>query len=198
MNVASLRRPGVAQTERPRVLAIDVLRGLAIVLMVLDHVLVQVDSDSLVRSTVTRFALPLFMFAAAAVWHEFPRVGRLFVVAVVEAFLYPYLGMGTPGIVTVYVGLLGVLDVVGVWIDLRRPYLLGVVGLVQALYVPIGWSGYEPGLVLAWWCLARCYLASEPTIRLPAWLGPLGVVGRHPLVWYVGHLLVIALAVAVL
>jgi hypothetical protein len=190
---------------------IDAVRGLAVVLMVLDHVLFQRDPSSVLRVgspvSITRLSLPLFMLAAAAVWRPgaWRRYGRLIPVAVVELVLCELLGMPAPGIVALIVVVGLVLDVAA-WLRAGRevhPYVWALLGLVQALYVPVAWGGYQPGLVLAWWALGRL---AWPTLEAAAssvtssstlrnWLAS---IGRRPLVWYVGHLLVLVVVVEVL
>lgn len=181
--------------RRNREVWIDALRGAAIGLMVLDHLLVQVAPTSVVRVTVTRLSLPLFMFAAAAVWRRRPgarRLVQLGAAAVCEALLFVPLGMRQPGIVAVFLGLTvaGVFTAAG-----ARPLLWGTLGLVQALYVPVPWDGYQPGLLVAWWCLGR--LGAQEARPIGERVSLLAPIGRRPLLWYVGHLVVIAGAVYV-
>lgn len=193
-----------APSAKPnRDVAVDVVRGCAVLLMVLDHVLVQVDPASTLRVgapwSITRLSLPLFMLACAAVYRRSTSTRwRLTWVACAEMVLYELLEMPAPGIVLLIVILLTFLDL------FREPpyYWLGVVGLVQALYVPVPWDGYQPGLVLAWFCLAR--LATTAGTFVPAGTADRGMlvpalawVGRHPLWWYLGHLVALAIVFVV-
>lgn len=168
-------------------------------LMVLDHLLVVVAPHSIVRLTLTRLSLPLFMFVAGSIvvrkgnvsrrrwfqtaalgvgmtlvlprlWPEFPSPDVLLVIAIALApFVVVQARPFTPH---------------SVW------WVVG--GLVQALYLPIGWSGYEPGLVLAWFSLGviigRGEDLPELGYRLP-WV--LSFIGRRPLSIYCVHLLVL-------
>lgn len=188
-----------ARAVTVRDVGVDALRGAAILLMVLDHVLHVVDPDSVLRTgspvAVTRLSLPLFMLAAAAVWRPLTwrRYGRLTLVGMVESVLYVVLGMGGPGIVALVVGVLLLVDVVGV------SWLVGVLGLVQARYASIGWfEGYQPGMVLLWFVLGRLAWQAG-AVSCPWWLRwpVLAWVGRHPIWWYVGHLLVLVAVVVV-
>lgn len=188
---------------------VDSVRGLAIVLMVLDHVLVQVDPHSSLRAgapwSITRLSLPLFMLAAGQVWRpsspwHLNRV-KLLGVGLVEVLLLQLLGMQLPGIVLI-------IWMVFLWLDLFAAVLdriryacieawfwpLGVGGLLQALYVPVDWAGYQPGLVLLWWALGFAAFEASWTDALD--FRALRWIGRYPLTWYVGHLVVIALVVA--
>lgn len=176
---------------------VDSVRGLAILLMVIDHGLHVVDPYSSLRAgapwSITRLSLPLFMLAAASVW----RSGRqrlhldLFVIAVFEQLAYVVLDMRGPGIITVYLAVVCVLTGVELVVGERVPwFVLAVVGLIQNEYVPADvFEGYQPGLVLAWFALGRLidpvslrFLELVCGGRWSAW------VGRHPRLWYVGHL----------
>lgn len=177
--------------QRERLEWVDGLRGLAIVLMVLDHVLFQVDPDNILRFTLTRTALPLFMATAAMVWRGRPsnrRLAQLGLAALIEVPLTIGLGMPMPGILTVFV-----LLVVMLWqvpIIQQKPGIFAALGLIQTIYIPDPLPGYDLGLVLAWWCLgALAAKELEPLgARLPAWCR---AIGRGPLTWYLAHLTVI-------
>lgn len=194
---------------RTRVGAIDAIRGAAIGLMVLDHVLVQVDPTSPLRSgspfMITRLSLPLFMLAAAAVWrppqvYGWRRVLRrwaiLFVAGVAETMLYTVLGMSTPGIIAVFLWVQVLVDVAAWALGGRfgpvAAWSLGVLFLLQALYWKLDHAGYQEGLVGAWWVLGYLALGSHPVGAIAVGrVGALAWVGRHPWVWYFGHLLVL-------
>lgn len=174
---------------RGRDRAVDALRGLAVLLMVLDHVLVQVEPLSPLRFTVTRLSLPLFVGCAATVHRGTMRprrVAALLAVGLLEAVDNPWLHLGTPGPVL----LIGGTALVMCWEPARsRAGLLGALGLLQALYLPVAWSGYQPGLVLAWWVLG---VVLVDALRPLAWrFDALAFVGRGPLRFYVAHLLIL-------
>ncbi len=78
-----------------------------------------------------------------------------------------------------------------------HPGVTLTLGLISALYVPVGWHGYEPGLVLAWFCLGLLARLEWFALgdRLPVQLER---VGRRPLIWYVGHLVVLTGIAAVI
>lgn len=177
-----------------RIAWVDRLRGVAILLMIADHALALDGGHWLVRHTVLRLSLPLFMVTAAMVWKPggpSTRRGRQLAVAcVLEVLLSTIvLRLDGPGPVVLYAL---VLVVMAPRVAHEHPACVAVLGIVQMLYVPVPWAGYQPGLLVAYWCigrLARDELAGVPLGWLPRWLGP---VGRRPLVWYVGHLAVLA------
>lgn len=179
---------------------LDCWRGLAVVLMVLDHVLAVLGAPVVTRLLVTRLSLPLFCATSGAL-HLIagPRSPRrslqLLGVALLETVLNLVLGLGVPGPVT----LMLVMGWVGRALRPERHGLvLVVVGVLQAVYLPVPWTGYQPGLVLAWWSLGALGVLAEVdqvtrfTRWCPRWLE---AVGRRPLGWYVGHLLVLAVVV---
>lgn len=179
-----------------RIVGLDVARGAAILLMVLDHVLYQAAPGHVLRLTVTRVALPIFCLVAGALWRpgwrpRYLELGAAWLVAEVLARL---LGMPTPDVllpIAVGFALLHLAQ--------RSPWLVLVVLLVldhSRLGAIPGWTGYSPWyvaalLVVGHLARAEIYAAAE---RLPdvAWLSS---IGRRPLGWYVGHLLVLAVVV---
>lgn len=192
------------EAERPvangllRDYKLDSLRGAAILLMALDHALVLVAPDSIVRYSLTRLSLPLFMLCTAHVCHRYGTSNRRLLqigcagvaVGVGLSIVWPEFPAQPD------VTLLIAASVVVAQFTVPRfgPYPVLVVALVQALYLPIGWHGYEPGLVLAWLLVGVLAIAHSPTLiarlggGLPDWLA---LLGRHPLAFYVGHLAVL-------
>jgi len=178
-----------------RLPSIDRVRGLAVVLMVVDHVLVLVQFRSpevvqwayALRMTVTRASLPLFCLCAGVLLHGRRSTARLLDIAAVALVtnvaleVWP-MGIRAPEILAV---LLPVLLAGGVLV--RWPAASVVLGVLQVTVWPIGWAGYEPGLVVAF--VALGVLVGRPALSwgdsLPA---ALGAVGSRPLAWYAGHM----------
>lgn len=164
---------------------VDRLRGLAILLMVGDHYAAMTASQPLLRHTLFRLSLPFFMVSAAVVWRGAPsslRLRQLALAVVGELVLSTMiLRLDGPGPVVLFALVLAVAPVAS-----RYPACVAVLGIVQTLYLPVPWAGYQPGLLVAYWCLGR--LARDEFAgmsRLPRWLEG---VGRRPLTWYVAHL----------
>ena len=170
-------------------------------LMVLDHALVLVQFVSpahvewayLLRMTVTRASLPLFGICSGVLMHRAPSLGRygniVAVAAVVNVALVELpMGVRPPEILAVWALVVWSCG----WLVRSRPALALVLGVLQVTVWPIGWHGYEPGVVLVY--LALGFLAGWPVLAwggsLPSWLER---VGSRPLRWYVGHLAVLML-----
>ena len=179
-----------SQGDYGRMSGIDTLRGLAVLLMLLDHAAATWFNWPWLRLTVTRPACPLFLGIAGYLWGlgYTPRAGRLVRVAlagVVASGACLVAGLPAPEVLSVFV------LVAPAWPTLtRRPGLWTYAGLVQALYLPLPLDIYQPGLIVAYLCVGvmladRC---EPPGLNVPL----LAAVGRRPLTWYVGHLLVIA------
>jgi len=170
--------------------------------MVADHGLVAFGSGFggglLLRATVTRASLPLFCVVAGALlggrgvfgWRMVQMVGA----GLVGTALAGPLGMPSVDVMLLFtVALAGVAATPGRW----RPVLL-VVAVLQPATWPVGWSGYQPGLLVALLAIgtmldsARLEAAGR---RVPA---VFAVVGRYPVSIYAGHLAAFAAAVFVM
>lgn len=185
-----------AIVTRVRLSWVDTLRGLAVALMILDHALFVFDGPAVLRLTVTRPALPLFLFCAAAVLRGRPssrRTGQLVAAGIAETLLLSALGFPQPGPVLL-IGLVLVAAGRLPQVFLGHPLLVGTLGLLQALYVPLPWTGYQPGLVVAWFSigLLGAFQLADPArwlaARSPSLAAAAGWMGRRPLSLYVGHL----------
>lgn len=186
---------------------LDALRGLALVLMILDHVLVVAleagapDELFWIRKTITRFSLPLFMVVSGMLlarrkstsWRRWLEIacGALFVNCLT---LIP-VGFGLPDILLVWL-----LASLFTPLIIRFPMEVAIVGLLQAQNLPIPWGGYQLGWVVALLAIGvlATHLREIPLLNyanyLPAWVA---AMGRRPLLWYVGHMTVVVVVGAV-
>jgi hypothetical protein len=184
-------------TAPTRLVGLDRARGLAIALMVLDHVLVVIDGPALVRLTVTRAALPLFALLIGALWRPGLRWRHveLIAAAVAASVLGPLAGLtATPDVLVVIAVALLLMP-----LAVRAPIPVLAASIIAPVTWPEAHTGYSVAVVLA--LILTGYLLRwkirdgvEHT-SLPAWLA---VVGRYPLTWYLGHLTVLAALRAVL
>lgn len=172
---------------------LDRLRGLAIVLMILDHVLL-VSGDGLpIRLTVTRASLPLFALTAGALWRPGARRRHalILVAAAVSMVLGVGLGIGQPDVLLVLL-----VASIGMHAYLRFPVATAAVAALQATTWPVFTftGGYEVGVVLVLMIMGRVFGAA----RLDGYgrkLSPIfDRIGRYPLTFYVGHLALLAVS----
>lgn len=180
-----------------RLVGLDVLRGAAIVAMMLDHLAYAVGADA-VRWTVGRLAMPVFFVVAGAL------VRRLTVRHLGVAALGLLLPVLVPWIDSPNVLLLYALSVPVLVLTSRSHVIRGVV-LVLVLTVSANGLG-ELGTGYPWPLLLALMLVGQdvgPRLLarcgdwLPRW-PVLAMVGRAPLRWYVGHLLVLQAALVVM
>lgn len=176
-----------------RLVGLDRLRGLAIGCMIVDHVAL-LGGLQLVRVSVGRLALPIFFVLAGALVRRLTwRHGAIFAVGLVLPVVVPWID--SPNVLTLYaVG--AVVLVAGA----RWWWWPWVVLVVAVTLLANGWGdwpagGYPPAALLALLAagtLLRRYVGLEALHEvgegLPGWLG---AIGRRPVTWYVGHLLVL-------
>lgn len=182
--VEQLRRRPV----RTRVAGLDRLRGLAILCMLVDHLVLVTQGPGGLRWTVGRLALPAF-FVLAGHLARTPNARHALIawVGLVLPWLVPWIDH--PNVLVLYA-----LGVVVLWLfhQLGRPWWLVVLALTWGVngLVHVGHS-YDALMLFGFMALGACMPRSafEWTDRLPA--GLLSAVGRRPLSWYVGHLLVL-------
>lgn len=207
MTATVLRPPSSGIPDgRRRLAGLDRLRGLALVLMVVDHALLAAGGLVAVRVTVTRASLPLFCLVAGALLTAArPRWARLGKIAaaglVATAFGAPF-GIGQPDVLFVLALALVAAPLLirigspGVLYGALAVAILQPVSWPGWLLVP-GWTGYQPGTVLALVIVGHLWGAPQLAHygdRLPGWLA---LPGRHPLSLYVWHVFVLGALVAV-
>lgn len=199
------RRPGALSFRSAeldtaaRVGWVDAVRGLAVLLMVLDHALLASGAPNLLRYGPTRFALPLFGLAAGAAWSlnrcpSWQRTGELLAGSLIVAVCHvawPAFGWPDPLVLWILAGLVAPAIV-------RFPASSLVVTALLVLYAPAMFpANVYPLPIGAMWA-AFGVLAVPGAVhalrvwsprRWPAWMEWLG---RHAFGVYVGHVCVLA------
>ena len=196
-------------TTKAREQILDAMRGLAIVIMIIDHVFSLLESVGIQnivlensRLTVTRFSMPLFMIASGIVWVRYglkvKRWSQVFFLALIlnamMRLLWP--DFNFPEILLVW----SVLAIF--WrVIVRYPIITMIVGYTQTTFWQIPWQGFQPGELLIFLSVGAL-IGKIPLENL--WrerrtaklLEPLALVGRYPLAIYGGHLFLLAVIVA--
>jgi len=162
--------------------------------MILDHVLLVAfpahGGALLVRLTVTRAALPLFILVAGHLAVDRPIHPRRMVGVILcgagATVLTRDLGFPEPDVLMVIAVCVIGLSVV----PARYRALVLVVAVLQPVTWPLPYTGYQPGPVVALLVIGG-HLPDLARLgdRLPLWTA---AVGRHPLAWYIGHLTAIS------
>ncbi|MFB9542561.1 acyltransferase family protein [Micromonospora sagamiensis] len=193
-------------TAQQRDSGLDRLRGLAIILMVIDHVLVVVLANvasepwmEAIRLTLTRLSMPLFMILSGLLLARrgYPSRKRILQILVAAALLNLLLnqvevGLVTPEILAVWLTLLPFFPLIA-----RYPVEAAGLGILQLRNLPIAWDGYQPGEAAAFIALGVVLnrISDSALLRhaiaIPRWCE---AVGRRPLLWYVGHLTILVAA----
>lgn len=178
-----------------RQIGLDAFRGLAILLMVLDHVTMLAQGPDLIRDTLGRAAMPMFFILGG---HLTRRVGWRHAAILALGLWLPTLipWLDDPNVLAWYAlgaGLIALLRRAGIPV-----WALLVVGLTLGAN---HWLNTDPGSFNPWMLFGLMALgAMIPrasfawTNRLPTWLA---VIGRAPLRWYVGHAAVLQLLVVI-
>ena len=184
-----------------RLHGLDALRGLAVLLMFVDHVLIAFDEHhqfELVRMSLTRVCLPLFCVVAGSLIGSGPRLSRLAVVGaagVVASWLSVPIGIGQPDILLLLVVAISLCAWAGSGSALRG-WVVFALAILQPSTWAFTWEGYQPGVVVALVMLGGvigpCRLDDYGCAL--QWRPVLSFVGRWPLSFYLGHLAVLAAA----
>lgn len=163
---------------------LDGLRGLAVLAMVADHLALFAGLDA-VRWTVGRLALPVFFVLAGHLAH---RIGwRHLGIGAAGVALAAAVGwVDSPNVLTWYAAGT-VVVVLGRRVGLGPAWLLAGALVLLANGVGDMAPGYRPAALLGFMAVGQ--LVSRARLdRLGAWVPRwVASVGRHPLAWYVGH-----------
>lgn len=172
-----------------RVVAWDRWRGLAILLMLADHLTLILEGPGFIRMTLGRLAVPMFfLLAGYLASRPGPRHLGIGLLGLALPLLVPWID--SPNVLVWWA-----LGVCVLWLSRGAPHVRLAV-LVIALtfgangYVFLTPASYDPVNLLGLMVLGAILPASwySAAGRLPSWVG---VIGRHPVAWYVGHLLVL-------
>jgi hypothetical protein len=189
-----------AATAGRRDAGLDALRGAAIILMIVDHVLVLAMATrgytewmALVRMSLTRFSMPLFMIVSGLLLARkgLPSTRRLVQVAMAAialnlAFLSIDVGFAAPEILAVWLLVLLFYRLI-----VRYPIEAAVLGILQTMNWPVSWAGYQPGTIMAFLALGVVLsrFPESAVLRSGDYLpGFCSAIGRRPLSWYTIHL----------
>lgn len=188
-----------------RLVFLDRVRGLAVLLMIVDHLLLfsltlapAADLRVDLRSTLTRLSMPLFMVVSGFLLNGVSR-RRVVAVAVVAAGLAPVLYVCWPEFAQPEILALWLLVFPLRSLLVRFPLELVFAGVLQVLHLPVGWPGFEPGLLLVFLGLGVLARERPRSLELLGRLLP-GVFarfGRFPLSVYAGHLLLLSVVLLV-
>lgn len=188
-----LDRTFVARTPVAyRISALDALRGVAMLLMLLDHLALVVGGLDEVRLTLGRLAMPLFFVLAGHLARD-PRWRHLGIAAVgvVLPLVVPWID--APNVLVIWA-----VGVVILWAGRRWSVPAWVVVVVALGCAANGWTSTDGHYdFLALWALMALgsILPTSALMfcaRAPRWVATLG---RFPISFYVGHLLVLHLFV---
>lgn len=187
--------------------SLDRLRGLAIFLMIIDHSLLLTMTYETsaswmgwTRKTLTRFSMPLFMLVSGLLIARrgSPSLRRLPLVIVIAIVInvisWTEVGFGVPEILAVWLLCLPFYP-----LFVRYPIEVAALGILLTINLPITadwYEGYQPALVLAFLAMGALLhrTPESPILKSGNYLPSLfGFIGRRPLLWYAGHLFILAI-----
>ena len=176
----------LCNTVKTRSKALDNLRGLAIFLMIFDHVLLVFHGPFVIRHTLTRAAMPLFFVIGGHLIKQVSwRIAGIGVVGILIPIAIPFID--NPNVLFWYAAFAGPI-VLAKRYPISLPIIVAVALTVAANgYVKLVGNSYDPLSLFSLMCLGamipRAYFSFGTCI--PGWIG---TVGRFPLRAYVLHL----------
>jgi len=170
---------------------LDTLRGLAILLMVADHLFLFADAPALWRA-VTRPAFPLFFLVSGLLFRERGRgpsrlrLVQIGLAGVLTSMLLANHGaarFGFPDICVIWLMAYGIWWSVGRRAPLATLVLVPVLWFVEPwLFGPV-WTNHPLASGVLWMTVGGfVHVPNRCRVRVLAW------VGRYPLAWYLTHL----------
>lgn len=189
---AATTTPGVSA----RLYALDAFRGLAIMAMLVDHLTLVFSGPHALRLTVGRLAVPAFFILAGHLAGRLRwRHAGVFCVGLVLPLVVPWID--SPNVLVYWA--VGSCVLAGCrWLGVP-PWLLAVVALTFAangwVYAP--GTGYDANALVGLMGLGSLVPRSAFSFaaRAPGWVA---AIGRRPLTWYVGQLLVLQVVTLVI
>lgn len=169
---------------------IDEWRGMAVLLMLADHLLMVLDADWW-RWGPTRFALPLFMLVSGYLWSQkLPRarpIVMMIPLAVASMAVFWLLDESAPDPLTAWLVVALYAPVV-----VRFPLFVLVLGFLQAVWWPLPINGYQLGFSAGF--AAAGVLAGRLRVELVPWgFASLAWLGRNALRVFAWHLVALLL-----
>lgn len=184
---------------------LDFFRGIAISLMIIDHILVFFasikfanDFFEIIRETLTRYSMPLFMiisgFLLAKYGISIKRWLQVFITSIVlNVIIYFYwTDFNFPEILLIW-SLLTIFTK----LIIKFPIFILISGLIQYQYFPVNYEAYQPGIILLFLSIgvisSNRILHGDLLDKVIKYniFRPLIFIGRYPLSIYFSHILIL-------
>jgi len=178
----------MASVVQNRLLGIDRLRGVAVVGMMIDHAIIQVNPYSWFRLLLPWHGLPIFCLLVGAFGQRrnLERVSLWLASGIfLSLFVSPTLGTGVPDVLCLLA--LGRILMWSKW-----SYVVLILALMQPIALRLPWSGYQPGAIVSLVLLGPVLVDLQKWNAFGLWFpSSFGFLGRKAFPIYIGHLLLI-------